>query len=1654
MQYVRNLGGSVSRTWNSINPATLSGAIDVIVVEQEDGSLACSPFHIRFGKFSLLRPYEKKVEFKVNGVKQHFPMKLAEGGEAFFVFETQENVPEALQTSPLVSPATSPGLHPSEPDRPTLQEPDPFELDGSGGDGSHGRDKSKSSPDILHAAGEGRKAQSDIGGKLAPMSSAPSDPEKHVIPSHGPAAKMPQLGRAATDDELPAVKAALNKSFEGSEPFPSTAQERPSSLRTNTDRSASPPPLEKSEAVTRAINLSKKLWTSNIPTQVTDDGDLMLDMTSYKSSDDEALRAEVIARKILSEEIDGPYDIGALIGADEKGNLWIYSSEESKDAAGRKAAQAMGSFNPAAYASTDAISDPGYHSDDTRSEAAGPTGSHYRRDSDSAVGLPSQPSSPTDSNPQPSMGDPNRNYAKTLRLTSDQLQSMDLKPGANTMSFTVNRATCTAHLWYWRHDVPIVISDIDGTITKSDVLGHVLNTLGRDWTHQGVAKLYTDIASNGYNLLYLTSRSVGQADTTRAYLENVTQENGFRLPKGPVILSPDRTIAALRREVYLRKPEIFKMACLRDIMALFSGHGGAEDTHADVYHQTPLPGGLGTGRGRGGSPFYAGFGNRLTDALSYRSVNIPSTRIFTINSNSEVSLDLLSLNKYKTGYASMREIVDHYFPPVGLLVKGGGEEFTDFNYWRERPEEVDFTDSEDEEDRPEEAVTKGWRGKASGRPELKRVDTQLTTLTRETVLSEDEGGEEEMAESYLSAVSGQGRAGSGDGRGSLEGSLLRSLELEREGERREREEARDLLEGEEDDEDDGYEVESYSEDDSEEDSADEALSQGVVRSGPATPEMRATGLEVESRGATPRKAGDLRKGGRGLEPDGSYPASSYTWLIITGSDKVADSYLEPVCSDLAAHAILHALVFAPDSQFFVDFQQILGDGSTYPEKYFVQKLVTDSYEVEVRPVVLPRKIFLLTPGNFKDVVFGLRILLAERKGDLVRASSGALVFRMSGPYPGAGYGGAGNARRSSMRRPSYATVAAGTARSAGPEGLSEHTSGEMDIDGRMDADTSAFGRKWSSELGRYSSHVRQLKERYMEHVRELQESARLDAQQQSSQSISRTSSTTNFVKEMGPSYAHRKVTHAVIERLSPTSESGRAHPLPTRWNSNDKQSGLDILGDGTEIRFNGTTRTSDEAAAVRTDNPMPRECGLYYFEITVLSKGRDGLIGIGFSTSKVSLNRLPGWEQESWAYHGDDGFSFACHASGKAYGPKYGSLDVVGCGINYRTGNAFFTKNGKDLGTAFTGIKTDKLYPSVGMKKPGEHLRANFGKLPFVFDIDGYMAEERKKVFAMMKKEEISSLHPPDDKASLIQKLVGQYLVHEGYVGTARAFTDDLEKRSLNLPRNPGQNPPPAIKVRDEDDVHAINRQKIRRAILDGDIDKALKYTTSYYPNVLEEDCNREVYFKLRCRKFIEMMRTYTEMVAGQQAASPNGHQNPAPEHDISATADGDQDSDQQMDIDDQLHREVTTPTSEANDEQDAMQTSHPSLVKPNTMSSPQSYLTATLTYGRSLETDFAAPDHPNAKSETASLRQLFALIAYRDPYTSPLAGLLSTDGRALLGEQVNGVILMSLGEPAAAALEVVAAQTDTLLGMAGAKGGAGGLVGVRGDVGDLGRRW
>ncbi|KAG5459600.1 MAG: concanavalin A-like lectin/glucanase domain-containing protein [Olpidium bornovanus] len=120
-------------------------------------------------------------------------------------------------------------------------------------------------------------------------------------------------------------------------------------------------------------------------------------------------------------------------------------------------------------------------------------------------------------------------------------------------------------------------------------------------------------------------------------------------------------------------------------------------------------------------------------------------------------------------------------------------------------------------------------------------------------------------------------------------------------------------------------------------------------------------------------------------------------------------------------------------------------------------------------------------------------------------------------------------------------------------------------------------------------------------------------------------------------------------------------------------------------------KNDSDAASVRSNQLIPPQCGIFYYEVEIISKGRDGYIGIGLCTQSVALNRLPGWEPSSWGYHGDDGHSFCCSGSGKPYGPTFATGDVIGCGINFLDRSVFYTKNGVTLGMSSTQLRARQL---------------------------------------------------------------------------------------------------------------------------------------------------------------------------------------------------------------------------------------------------------------------------------------------------------------------------------------------------------------------------
>merc|ERR1719334_1560892 len=160
--------------------------------------------------------------------------------------------------------------------------------------------------------------------------------------------------------------------------------------------------------------------------------------------------------------------------------------------------------------------------------------------------------------------------------------------------------------------------------------------IGRDWAQSGVARLFTKIRGNGYHIMYLSARALGQASMTKDYLESVRQGEVY-LPEGPVFLNPDSLIHAFKREVIDKNPEEFKIRCLKDIQTLFEGK----------------------------NPFFAGYGNKPNDAYAYRAVGIPVSRIFTINPAGELKHELTQ--NFQTSYTEQgNDMLDFMFPSLGV----------------------------------------------------------------------------------------------------------------------------------------------------------------------------------------------------------------------------------------------------------------------------------------------------------------------------------------------------------------------------------------------------------------------------------------------------------------------------------------------------------------------------------------------------------------------------------------------------------------------------------------------------------------------------------------------------------------------------------------------------------------------------------------------------------------------------------------------------------------------------------------------------------------------------------------------------------------------------------------------------------------------------
>uniref|UniRef100_A0A8C1G5Y1 phosphatidate phosphatase n=1 Tax=Cyprinus carpio TaxID=7962 RepID=A0A8C1G5Y1_CYPCA len=849
MNYVGQLAGQVfvqvKELYRGLNPATLSGCIDVIVVRQPDGTLQCSPFHVRFGKMGVLRSREKVVDIEINGEPVSLHMKLGENGEAFFVKETEsdeEMVPSHLATSPIISEGSAlmqaqvgkgtsrlsdSGNETSIQTLGSMQAPcdssimkkrrkrrrksqvdsmkredngdfsedeDMFPIDMSSDDdtettGSRSEqteDMKKGLINIIphdfHRGAEWRKR-----GRHSPNGSLPSTPksDSELLASQRSEGKPDNPEMLWTWGELPHAAKPM------SEPMVVTPRSIPPSesthfraisgdgmveshgsdvyvadLRVEEVRSAAAVDVEAISAAAHLITDPEEgrhspgahaISKTDSPSKRKDkrsrhlgsDGVYLDDITELepevaalyfpKSDGATSVRGGADSRSASqSPQSVGSsgMDSGVDSFSDQLGDLHHIAISlcggltENREITREEFEERAISYQEFAD-NPSIIDDPNlvvkigskYYNwttaapivlamqvfqkplpvatvENIMKEKMPKKGGRWwfswrgRNNSSKSIiyrvyvltggifhRLKDESSSseddsggtkqnPVSNQPEVLHCTGGHCYRKTLRLSSEQLASLHLKDGPNDVVFSVTtqyQGTCrcegTIYLWNW--DDKIVISDIDGTITRSDTLGHILPTLGKDWTHQGIARLYHKVSQNGYKFMYCSARAIGMADMTRGYLHWVN-ERGTMLPMGPVLLSPSSLFSALHREVIEKKPEKFKIECLNDIKNLF-------------YPST--------------EPFYAAFGNRETDVYSYKEVGVPLNRIFTVNPKGELIQEHAKTNI--SSYGRLCEVVDHVFP---LLIRGNttdfpcSDTFSQFTFWREQLPEVDKQD--------------------------------------------------------------------------------------------------------------------------------------------------------------------------------------------------------------------------------------------------------------------------------------------------------------------------------------------------------------------------------------------------------------------------------------------------------------------------------------------------------------------------------------------------------------------------------------------------------------------------------------------------------------------------------------------------------------------------------------------------------------------------------------------------------------------------------------------------------------------------------------------------------------------------------------------------------------------------------------------------
>lgn len=240
----------------------------------------------------------------------------------------------------------------------------------------------------------------------------------------------------------------------------------------------------------------------------------------------------------------------------------------------------------------------------------------------------------------------------TRKPSSETLKQFHLILGCNKVICKNRSSGVSAEfsIFLYERSDQIIVMDVDGTVTRSDVRGYVENVYFGiyNYTHHGIVTFLNALQeSSRCHVLYLTSRPISHIKETRLLLRNTRDLNvqDKCLPLGPVFSNTETLFTAGYREIIAKNTVVLKSSILLSISSVFQAAGRVQNKKLALGFADSDTGINMTSSSSTICPYLIGIGNKVADAIAYKMAGILEGNILLIDTSSSIKVWVDSRSK-------------------------------------------------------------------------------------------------------------------------------------------------------------------------------------------------------------------------------------------------------------------------------------------------------------------------------------------------------------------------------------------------------------------------------------------------------------------------------------------------------------------------------------------------------------------------------------------------------------------------------------------------------------------------------------------------------------------------------------------------------------------------------------------------------------------------------------------------------------------------------------------------------------------------------------------------------------------------------------------------------------------------------------------------